>query len=221
MKLKFMYDKSEDVWCLSKRGKSSSNSNSQYPTKAYSELISNKGEDPAEIQVSEFIDTYIEQKNINIVEQIEKYQNEYNLIAREFHRRAEGAWGVSLDQDIKVLLTVNERCPYSIEENLFFLTITTDSCLKLTMHELWHFYTWKKFGEIEQKRLGAEKYNEIKEALTVLLNVVYRDLLPEGVLDTGYPQHKDLRRDILRLWKIKPDIAFVWKNITSYDVVSG
>jgi hypothetical protein len=82
------------------------------------------------------------------------------------------------------------------------------------MHELWHFYTWYKFGEDEQERLGMEKYNDIKEALTVLLNVECEHLLPEGVTDYGYPQHQELRKEILSLWQENPDIDFIWKKLT-------
>ena len=82
------------------------------------------------------------------------------------------------------------------------------------MHELWHFYTWYKFGESEQERIGAKKYNNVKESLTVLLNIECKDLLPEGIEDTGYPQHQKLREEIKILWEEKPDIDFVWESIT-------
>jgi hypothetical protein len=80
------------------------------------------------------------------------------------------------------------------------------------MHELWHFYTWEKFGPDEPTRLGAEKYNDLKESLTVLLNIECQHLLPEGDMDKGYPQHQDLRLRIMELWKQNPDIEYVWKK---------
>jgi hypothetical protein len=39
------------------------------------------------------------------------------------------------------------------------------------MHELWHFYTWYGLGVDQEERLGKEKYNDLKEALTVLINI--------------------------------------------------
>jgi hypothetical protein len=81
------------------------------------------------------------------------------------------------------------------------------------MHELWHFYTWHKFGESEQKRIGIKKYNDIKEALTVLLNTECKDLFPEGVEDAGYPQHQEMRSEIIKLWEQNPDIDFVWNKL--------
>ena len=32
------------------------------------------------------------------------------------------------------------------------------------MHELWHFFTWYKFGD-QMKVLGVKRYNEFKESL--------------------------------------------------------
>ncbi len=64
--------------------------------------------------------------------------------------------------------------------------------------------------EWEQK-LGAEKYNELKEALTVLLNVECRDLLPSGIIDRGYPQHQELRQRILELWSKDRNMDNLWQ----------
>ncbi len=117
-----------------------------------------------------------------------------------------------MDKEIKAYLTINDRCPYRIEENLFFVTISKKSPVKIIMHELWHFYTWEKFGS-QEKIIGEKKYDNIKEALTVLLNVECKKLLPEGIQDKGYPQHKELREKILKIWTEKPDIDFLWNKL--------
>ena len=80
------------------------------------------------------------------------------------------------------------------------------------MHELWHFYTWQRFGSDYETRLGKQKYNDIKEALTVLLNIECADLFPEGMTDNGYPQHKELREKIVGIWKDTKDIEKVWTD---------
>lgn len=78
------------------------------------------------------------------------------------------------------------------------------------MHELWHFYTWYGLGVDQEEKLGKQKYNDLKEALTVLLNVECNDLLPEGMLDTGYSQHQEIRRTILEFWEKDKDIKKLW-----------
>ena len=76
------------------------------------------------------------------------------------------------------------------------------------MHELWHFYTWEKFGEREMIRLGMNKYNDVKEALTILLNLECSDLMNAN--DLGYPQHQNLRKIIADTWLKTKNIEDTW-----------
>jgi hypothetical protein len=82
----------------------------------------------------------------------------------------------------------------------------------VSMHELWHFYTWYKFGREVEQKIGKERYNDIKEALTVLLNIECSDLMADEI-DRGYPQHQDLRSKIADVWSKSKDIDGVWKII--------
>jgi hypothetical protein len=82
------------------------------------------------------------------------------------------------------------------------------------MHELWHFYTWYGLGENQEEELGKEKFNDLKEALTVLLNVECKDLMPEGVIDVGYPQHQEIREEILKYWANDKNINSLWNFLT-------
>lgn len=211
MKLKFEYSKEKDIWCLLNKGKSSKNS--PLPTKVYSELVTAYGENPDEISTSKFIDEHLIVNNVDITELLKNYQKEWSIVSNEFEKIAERIFGVSLEKEITVYLTINNRCPYSVEENWFFVSISKNSPVKTIMHEIWHFYTWYKFGVVEHERLGAEKYNDVKEALTVLLNIECKHLLPEGVEDKGYHQHQELRAKILELWKQNPDIQNVWRKL--------
>lgn len=213
MKLIFTYDKDMDIWCLLNKGKSSNNSSQ--PTAVYKQLVQFAGENPNRDLTSKFIDKYLKENNIDIQHHIEKYQKEFDSISEKFHEIAQKVFGVSLINDITVYLTINNRCPYNINKNLFFVSVSNTSALRTIMHELWHFYTWYKYGAEEQEKIGDEQYNNFKEALTVLLNVECKDLLPNGVEDTGYPQHQDLRNKIIELWKQNSDIGFVWSQIKS------
>ncbi|HEY4501916.1 MAG TPA: hypothetical protein VJJ20_02520 [Candidatus Paceibacterota bacterium] len=78
------------------------------------------------------------------------------------------------------------------------------------MHELWHFYTWHGLGAEQEEKLGEQRYNDLKEALTVLLNVECKDLMPDNAEDTGYPQHKNLREEMLRYWGKERNIVKLW-----------
>lgn len=211
MKVKFKYEKENDIWCLLNKGKNSNNSTRS--TIAYTQLVSKFGENPDEKTASLFIDEYLKENHFDVNEYMMKYQKDFDEISEEFQKRAEKIFEVFLENDVDVFLTVNERLPYSIEENCTFACIGKGTQTHLIMHELWHFYTWYKYGKDWLNKLGFEKYNNVKESLTVLLNVVCKDLLPEGLEDEGYPQHKEIRERILKLWEEKPDINYVWENV--------
>lgn len=212
MKVTFKYNQEQDIWCLLKYGKDVNLFPS--PTKEYMSLMKEYGEEAKEEEIKIFVEKQISNNNINKEEIIKNFQNDWDEISDEFKKIAENIFGLSLSEDITAYLTINDRCPYKIKENLFFVRIKNRLLgKKTTMHELWHFYTWYKFGIIWRDKLGNKKYNDIKEALTVLLNVECRNLLPEDINDKGYPEHKELREKILGLWEETKDINKVWDSL--------
>lgn len=213
MKVTFDYNKEKDIWCLLKFGKSSTNSTSQ--TKAYKMLVDKKEENPTENETSIFVDKYIADKKINIQEYITNYQKDWDTISNQYKKVAERVFNVSLPEDIIAYLTVNDRCPYNIKDNFFLVSVPCSSMRNIAMHELWHFYTWYKFGVVWEEKLGKQKYNDLKEALTVLLNVECGELLSVGKQDNGYPQHKELREKIVQLWNKTKDIDKLWLVLVS------
>ena len=86
---------------------------------------------------------------------------------------------------------------------------------KTVMHELWHFYTWYALGVDQEERLGKQKYNDLKEALTVLINIECKDLLKKGVEDKGYPQHQGIRQKILKYWETDRNLKNLWEYLVS------
>ena len=213
MKITFEYNRGNDIWCLLNKGPGSSNSSE--PTKVYKQLVEEVGDTPNEEETSKFIDKYIKEGNYNIQTYIDNYQKKFDYISDEFIKIAERVFGVSLENDVTVYLTVNGRCPYNLKENYFFVTILDKpeySPNKIAMHELWHFYTWRRYGEDWIKKIGPKKYNDIKEALTVLLNIECKHLLSENSIDKGYPQHQELRDKLVELWKERQDIDYIWSE---------
>ncbi len=211
MKITFEYNTEKDIWCLLNYGKKSNNSNQ--PTKVFERLTSKYGENPTDKEVLFFIENYFSENNIHVQTVIEHYQEQWNNISNKYIEKAESIFKISLVEDIVSYLTVNNRCSYRISENFFFVNFSTDFVNKIVMHELWHFYTWYKFGVTWEEKMGKEQYNDLKEALTVLLNVECKDLLPEGVEDVGYPQHRELRERILKFWDKEKDIEKLWESL--------
>lgn len=211
MKLNFTYNRDKDIWCLLEKGPSSQNS--KFPTGVYKKLVAHVGENPDKESASKFIDDYLKENNFDIESYIIKCEKDFSIIEKEFHKKAEEIFKVSIPKDITVFLTVNNRCPYNLEENWFFVSLNkTNRANGTIIHELWHFYTFYKFGDVWNK-IGHQKYNDLKESLTVLLNIECKNLLPEGIKDEGYPQHQDLREQITELWSKKPDLDYVWEKL--------
>ena len=210
MKINFAYNRERDVWCLLKYGNNSVNSSQR--TKAFEMLVSEYGDNPTNEDASNFIDKYISQNSIDFSAYIANYQKNWDVVTDEYTKRAESIFKVSLPKDIAVFLTVNGRCPYNILGNYFLVSLSADYMRKNVMHELWHFYTWYKFGVVWEEKLGKQKYNDLKEALTILLNIECGDLFP-NIQDTGYPQHKELREKIVRYWQEEKDIDKLWNKL--------
>ena len=148
-------------------------------------------------------------------------QKNWDLVNSEFENRANKIFGIKIEDTISAYLTITGRFPYNVENKYFYVSAKNTNANTIAMHELWHFYTWKKFGD-QIEKIGSQKYNDIKESLTVLLNIECADLMG-GVVDAGYSQHQDLRKGIADMWKKTKDIEKVWeyacqnKNIAFVD----
>jgi hypothetical protein len=93
----------------------------------------------------------------------------------------------------------------------FFRDLTT--ALSICGHELLHIQFHNTYwGEIE-KQIGKEKTADLKEALTVLLNIEFKDLW--FIEDLGYDSHKELREFIAQEWGKKRD----FDNLLSKSVM--
>lgn len=146
----------------------------------------------------------------------EKYQKDDFI--QQFKKEAEGNWrkvekpvferlekitGKPIcRQKFICFLTTFPRGPYSVKSGWFMLYPRRNPvCYPTTItHELMHFQFHAFYWEKCQKMgLSEDQINTLKEALTVLLNEEFSDLLscPDG----GYPQHKKLRSDLLKLWR--------------------
>ncbi len=213
MKVNFVYNRDRDVWCVLNKGKNSNNS--QKSTKQYDQLVAAFGENPTEEEVSVFIDRYVAESDLDVTSQVDKFQADWEKVSEEFHKRAQSLFGTVLPEVVTAYVTINSRCPYSIKGNYFYVSMSSSRVRAIVMHELWHFYTWYGLGPEEEVKLGKQKYNNLKESLTVLLNVECGDLFPEGGNDVGYPQHQELRRAILEYWEKEKNLSNLWRHLVT------
>ena len=95
-------------------------------------------------------------------------------------------------------LTLSQRCPYRFP--IYFWVYRGNKYgIRSCFHELQHFYTHALIEPLFKSAGQSERFGDFKEALTVLLNQDCLDLM--RMEDRGYPQHQDLRSQLLTKYK--------------------
>lgn len=216
MNVIFKYDIDKDVQNFINSTKSV---NSKTPTKLFLLFSgeSSNSEVIIESDVKHFIEKYIHKNNINILDKVNELQRRWGDIQTESISRLEGIFKIKYPiEEITAYLTTNERCTYNTKENYFFVNLNNPESNRTVLHELFHFYTWYAIQEeLDKKGVTALQYNDIKESLTELLNIEFKDLL-DGVIDRGYPQHQEMRKRIRELWMVEKDV-----NKLALQLLSG
>ena len=157
MQVNFSYNEDKDIECLIAKGPGSINSPGQ-KTKTYEKLLAYTTEVTNPEKVRDFVHKYLNEGNINPIEAVETLKNNWSVIGKEFEKRAEKVFGVSIEDDITAYLTVTGRYPYNIGGKYFFVSMRSVGANPIVMHELWHFYTYYKFGHTINQ-IGNEKFN--------------------------------------------------------------
>lgn len=148
-------------------------------------------------------------KNILIKITVRHFNEIWREIEKEYFKRLEKITKRKFQfKKVNAFLTTSPRYPYRPDWRPpafyigFFANIP--HVLSAAGHEIMHIHLhntdwWKKV----EKEIGYDKTHELKEALTVLLNLEFRDLW--FVTDQGYPVHQELRKFIEKQWKKEKD----------------
>ncbi len=145
-----------------------------------------------------FVKDYLSEKRLNIDKLKNEIEVNWRKVEKEFFVKADKIYKKSLPiQKITAYLTIDNRCSYNFDKNCFFVHLNISQTNKTIMHELWHWYFWHNGGREIKEKYGRLVFNDIKESLTVLLNIEFKDLL-KGAVDKGYLQHQALRRKIIK-----------------------
>ncbi len=211
MKLHFAYNKEKDIENFINGTRAV---NSKKPTKFQTAFSEKHGDNFEPEKVKAFIAEQDKINGFSANKEIVAVNERWKIAEPIFIERVEKIFGISYPTPIiTVYLTHNERCTYNIEQNYFFVRIGSEFSNNTLMHELLHFYTWHAFGKkLIDEGLSKLAYNDIKESLTELLNLEFSDLM-NGELDTGYPQHQEMRAEVKKLWLEKKDVKSVADDI--------
>jgi hypothetical protein len=147
----------------------------------------------------------------------ETMQKAWNKINDEYFKRLKKIMKRQIpNEQFTAYITTNIRCPYNYKEFSFMISFFRDllNAIKTCGHEIMHIQFHNTYwGQIEEQ-IGKEKTADLKEALTVLLNLEFRDLW--FVDDNGYDVHKELRQFITEQWKKEKDFESLLKKCVEY-----
>lgn len=150
---------------------------------------------------------------------VESFNKSWSNINDDFFKRIEKIMKKPFVYE-KVIgyLTSVRRCPYNYgKDNPHFLVNLfgkIDNVLRTAGHEIMHIQFHNTYWPEIEKKIGKEKTADLKEALTVLLNLEFKDL--GFVKDEGYPAHKELRDFIEKQWKKNPDFDVLLEKCVEY-----
>jgi hypothetical protein len=147
------------------------------------------------------------------IESLEKY---WKIIEKEFFRRMNNLMNRKFNKNIFAYLTTAGICPYDPDEPSFMFSLfySLPRQLQTCGHEIMHLYFHKFYWEKVEKEIGKEKTEDLKEALSVLLNAEFKDLW--FAEDYGYEPHKELRNFIIETWKKEKDFEKLLEKCIKY-----
>ncbi len=204
MRLEFSYDLDKDTENFLKGTRSKNNSK---PTRLQQAYIDTHSAAYDEETVRAFLQSHNQESGFDQQESVRRIEQDWRKIEATFFERIEKIFGISYPAPVlSVYISTNGRSTYNIEGGYFFVYAGASSTNRIIMHELLHFYTWQAFhSELERSGIDADRYNDIKESLTELLNIEFTDLM-DGAQDEGYPQHTEMRQVVHESWLSTKDI---------------
>ncbi len=147
---------------------------------------------------------------------IEAVQKLWNGIEDEFFVRMNKVIKKEYVKDIKCYITTIGICPYNVKEPSFMVSVFSalPNALKTSAHEIMHLYFHDFYWKDIEEKIGRKNTGDLKEALTMLLNLEFKDLWL--VNDTGYFEHEELRNFIKQNWKEEKDFDVLLEKCIEY-----
>jgi len=142
--------------------------------------------------------------NSFLIEEItNSFQNAWNKINDEFFKRLEKVTGNKFPfEEVNAYITTQSLCPYNHKKGNFMISIwsSVPSGLRISAHELMHLDFHNNDWENVEDKIGKEKTEGLKEALTILLNLEFRDLWFVKDKGKSLEEQQKLREFIKKEW---------------------
>jgi hypothetical protein len=206
----FKFDRKKDLWNIWDTANSASSYGTSWKnavTKNIHQICDGKKYEKCEEELKQTMNYLY--NNPLTKRTAELFSNAWKGIEQEYFNRLERMMKSPFCVNkINAYLTTAGRCPYEFNRNhpSFFVGFFwgIPAILETAGHELMHIqFHNSKYWNICKKEIGEKKTWELKEALTALLDLEFKDLWIMD--DGGYLNHKKLREYITKEWKMKKD----------------
>ena len=141
-------------------------------------------------------------KKIHIEKKLEEIKKIFIENNSAIFKRMEKVTGRKIYRnDFSIYLTTFPRGPYEYPKGIVGMPIVwlEETYIRTFVHELLHFQTYAYWKKMCLKKLKNKEFEDLKEALTVILNEEFLDIIKWR--DNGYKIHQCLREDLLKFWK--------------------
>jgi hypothetical protein len=214
-KVIFKFKKEEDLWNhwhQSEEG-NTFNKNSQNNPKI-KKICEGKKFEECKDKLAEHLKQW--HNSIFISLHLEAVEKAWRTVEEEFFKRMDKLMKNKFEGEINAYLTTSGTCPYDPDEPSFMFSLfySIPNVAKTCGHEIMHLYFHKFYWNKIESEIGREKTADLKEALTVLLNLEFKDLWL--VEDNGYEAHKELRNFIKEEWKKDKDFEKLLERCVNY-----
>ncbi|MCX6749228.1 MAG: hypothetical protein NTW17_00585 [Candidatus Pacearchaeota archaeon] len=219
-KVIFKFNKEKDLWNIWDTCNSKSELSEEFK-KQIPEAVLNLCKGKKFEEVNDKLGRYQQRihSNILIPSIVRSFNESWKEINDLFFERLEKLMKKSFQgEKVTGYLTIISRCPYNynVRDPSFYVPLFggIPIAMRTTGHEIMHIHFHNTYWKEIKEKIGEKKTSDLKEALTVLLNLEFKDLWI--IPDNGYPQHQELRKFIEKTWKEVNDFDLLLKRCIEY-----
>jgi hypothetical protein len=205
----FKFDKEKDLWNHWHKANWKSNWSKFKSSEDIKKICGGKTFEESKKNLSNYL---FKLHNSNLIDlEINCLKNSWKKIEKEFFDRMDKLMKKKFNKKIIAYLTTAGICPYNPKEPSFMFSFfySLPQQLQTCGHEIMHLYFHEFYWDEIESKIGEEKTSNLKEALTVLLNLEFKDLWFKK--DSGYKSHEELRKFISKKWKKNKDFDLLIK----------